>query len=90
MSDAGGFILLACTGLTMFYVADLVLPINTPAIRMRWAIQVLSIGILSVAVIYGAFALSVETGSAVRPWAKASAGVSMLVSARLFVKALAR
>ena len=90
MSDAGGFILLACTGLTMFYVADLVLPVNTPSIRMRWAIQALSIGILSVAIIYGAFALSVETGIAVRPWAKAAAGVSMLVSARLFVKALAR
>ena len=90
MSDAGGFILLACTGLTMFYVADLVLPVNTPSIRMRWAIQLLSIGILSVAIIYGAFALSVETGVAVRPWAKAAAGVSMLVSARLFVKALAR
>lgn len=90
MSDAGGFILLACTGLTMFYVADLVLPVNTPSIRMRWAIQLLSIGILSVAIIYGAFALSLETGMAVRPWAKAAAGVSMLVSARLFVKALAR
>lgn len=90
MSDAGGFILLTCTGLTMFYVADLVLPLNRPAIRMRWAIQMLSLGILSVAVIYGAFALSVETGAAVRPWAKAAAGVTMFASARLFVKALAR
>lgn len=90
MSDAGGLILLGCTGLTMFYVADLVLPVNTPSIRMRWGIQALSLGILSVAVIYGAFALSVETGAAVRPWAKLSSGVAMLVSARLFVKALAR
>lgn len=90
MSDAGGFILLGCAGFTMFYVADLVLPINTPSVRMRWGIQALSLGILSVAVIYGAFALSVDTGTAVRPWAKAAAGVSMLVSARLFIKALAR
>ena len=90
MSDAGGFILLGCTGLTMFYVADLVLPINTPSIRMRWGIQALSLGILSVAAIYGAFALSVDTGMAVRPWAKLSSGLAMLTSARLFIKALAR
>lgn len=90
MSNEGGFVLLTCTAFTMFYVADLVLPINTPSIRMRWAIQMLSLGILSVAAIYGAFALSAETGAAVRPWAKTASGASMLVSARLFVKALAR
>lgn len=90
MSDLGGAVLLGTTGMLLWYVGDLVLPLNRPSIRLRWAVFALAGGVLAVAGIYGSFAYSVEVGSAARPWLKLVAGFLMGGSALLFRKAVSR
>lgn len=81
LSDAAGAALLLVSAATLLVLGNQVSDRHELTREVRQALLAAAGSITCVAAIYAAFAVSVDVGVGVRPWAKMGAGVFAMVSA---------